>query len=183
MRIYDTLSGQRGEFKPAGDEVRMYVCGITPYDTAHVGHAMSYLNFDAVRRYLEFKGYRVRHVQNFTDIDDKIINRAQKVGIPAKELAEKYIAEFQADMAALNVLPAHVYPRATEEVESIIQLISGLLERGYAYEKGGDVYFRVDKKEDYGKLSHRPLDEMRAGARVEVDEQKENPMDFALWKA
>ena len=182
MRIYNTLSGKLEEFRTVGDEVRMYVCGITPYDTAHVGHAMSYLNFDAIRRYLEYAGYKVKHVQNYTDIDDKIINRAQKLGVPPKELAEKYIAEFQADMAALNILPAHVYPRATEEVGPIIQLIAGLIERGYAYQQDGDVYFRVSKLDDYGKLSHRPLDEMRAGARVEVDEQKENPMDFALWK-
>ena len=182
MRIYSTLSAQKDEFRPGGEEVSMYVCGITPYDTAHVGHAMSYLNFDAIRRYLEFAGYPVRHVQNFTDIDDKIINRAQKLGLPAKDLAEKYIAEFQHDMAALNILPAHVYPRATEEVGPIIQLIAGLMERGYAYQLDGDVYFRVGKLDDYGKLSHRSLDDMRAGARVEVDEQKENPMDFALWK-
>ncbi|MHB1133050.1 MAG: cysteine--tRNA ligase [Chloroflexota bacterium] len=183
MRIYNTQSTQREEFRPvSNDEVRMYVCGITPYDTAHVGHAMSYLVFDAVRRYLEYRGYPVKHVQNFTDIDDKIINRANKLGIPAKELAEKYIAEFQADMEALNVLPAHVYPRATEEVGPIIQLIEGLIERGYAYQAGNDVYFRVAKLDDYGKLSHRDLDEMRAGARVEVDEQKESPVDFALWK-
>jgi len=183
MRIYNTLSGQREEFAPLGGEVRMYVCGITPYDTAHIGHAMSYLNFDAVRRYLEYAGYRVKHVQNFTDIDDKIIARAERLGVPPKELAEKYIAEFMADLGKLNILPAHVYPRATEEIGPIIQLIEGLIEKGHAYVAGGDVYYRVASKPDYGKLSHRTLDEMQAGARVEVGEHKESPMDFTLWKA
>src|SRR5512142_1051630 len=170
MKVTNTLSGQKEEFRPGGDVVQMYVCGVTPYSESHVGHAMSYIIFDAIRRYLEYTGYKVKHVQNFTDIDDKIINRAQKVGVPAKELAEKYIAEFQQDMAALNILPAHVYPRATEEVGPIIKLIAGLIERGFAYTSEGDVYFRVSRMSDYGKLSHRPLDEMRAGARVEVGE-------------
>ncbi|MDA8219524.1 MAG: cysteine--tRNA ligase [Dehalococcoidales bacterium] len=183
MRIYNTRSGQLEEFTPIGDEVRMYVCGITPYDTAHVGHAMSYLVFDAIRRYLEYTGHKVKHVQNFTDIDDKIIDRANRLGITTKELAEKYIAEFMADMALLNVEPAHVYPRATEEIGPIIQIIEGLIEKGHAYVADGDVYFRVSSLPDYGKLSHRSLDEMRAGARVEVGEQKESPMDFTLWKA
>ncbi|MHB1005615.1 MAG: cysteine--tRNA ligase [Chloroflexota bacterium] len=184
MRIYNTLSRQQEEFKPADDkQVRMYVCGITPYDAAHVGHAMSYLLFDAVRRYLEYAGYSVKHVQNFTDIDDKIINRAQKVGISPKALAERYIGEFIDDMKRLNVLPAHIYPRATEEVGPIVDLIQGLVDKGSAYPADGNVYFRVDRMADYGKLSHRGLDDMRAGARVEVEEQKENPMDFTLWKA
>ncbi len=183
MRVYNTLSRQQEEFTPAEGEVRMYVCGITPYDTAHVGHAMSYLVFDVVRRYLEYAGHKVRHVQNFTDIDDKIINRAQRLGVSANELAEKYMAEFMEDVKRLNILPAHVYPRATQEVGPIVELIKGLVEKGYAYESGGDVYFRVAKDDDYGKLSRRSLDEMRAGARVEVGEQKESPLDFALWKA
>ncbi len=183
MRVYNTLSRQLEEFAPAAGEVRMYVCGITPYDTAHVGHAMSYLVFDVIRRYLEYAGYKVKHVQNFTDIDDKIINRAQRLGMSATELAEKYIAEFMEDVKRLNLLPAHVYPRATQEIGPIIELIKGLIEKGYAYESGGDVYFRVARDEDYGKLSRRSLDEMRAGARVEIGEQKESPLDFALWKA
>lgn len=183
MKVYNTLSRQKEEFRARDNEVRMYVCGITPYADAHVGHAMSYLIFDAIRRYLEYAGYAVKHVQNFTDIDDKIIERAQRLGISPRELAERHISQFHEDMQRLNVLPAHVYPRATEEVGPIVALIRGLVEKGYAYEAGGDVYFRVTRLPDYGKLSHRSLDEMRAGARIEVGEQKENPLDFALWKA
>jgi cysteinyl-tRNA synthetase len=183
MRIYSTLSRQKEEFEPISDPVRMYVCGITPYSTSHIGHAMSYIVFDVIRRYLEYRGYRVKHVQNFTDIDDKIIARANQQGVPASELAEKYIAEFFEDMDRLNIKRADVYPRATGEVEGIINLVSGLVDKGYAYAKKGDVYYRINRKSDYGKLSHRTLDEMRSGARVEVDEEKENPLDFALWKA
>ncbi|MCL5027091.1 MAG: cysteine--tRNA ligase [Chloroflexi bacterium] len=182
MKVYNTLSRQEEEFRPIGDPVRMYVCGITPYSTSHIGHAMSYIVFDVVRRYLEYRGYRVKHVQNFTDIDDKIIARANEQGIPASQLAEKYIAEFFEDMDLLNIKRADVYPRATGEVPEIIKLVGGLVDEGYAYVLEGDVYFRVDSKADYGKLSHRSLDEMRAGARVEVEETKENPLDFALWK-
>lgn len=183
MKVTNTLTGQKEEFVPAGDPVRMYVCGVTPYDSAHVGHAMSYIVFDVIRRYLEFRGYRVRHVQNFTDIDDKIIARAQRLGLDPLALAERYIAEYFADMDALNIKRAHVYPRATQEIPMIITIIQGLLRSGCAYVVDGDVYFRVAAKPDYGKLSKRTPDELLAGARVEIDPRKENPMDFALWKA
>ncbi len=182
MKIYNTLTRQKEDFRPQGDPVRMYVCGITPYSTSHIGHAMSYIVFDVVRRYLEYRGYGVKHVQNFTDIDDKIIARANEQGIPAADLAGKYIDEFHEDMERLNVKRADIYPRATDEVAEIISLVAALVEKGYAYVLGGDVYFRVARKADYGKLSHRDLDDLRAGARVEVDEGKENPLDFALWK-
>ncbi|PKB66050.1 MAG: cysteine--tRNA ligase [SAR202 cluster bacterium Io17-Chloro-G4] len=183
MRLYNTLTGQAQEFVPSdGNTVKMYVCGVTPYSSTHVGHALSYVVFDVLRRYLEFSGYDVRHVQNFTDVDDKIIQRAQEQGIDSKELAEQFIQDFFRTMDALNVQRAHVYPRATQEIEPIIATIKDLVEKEFAYPAGGDVFFRVTRKPDYGKLSHRTLDGMIAGARVEVDEHKENPMDFALWK-
>ena len=182
MRLTDTLSGQKREFVPLGDEVLMYVCGVTPYAESHIGHAMSYIIFDVLRRHLRFRGYRVRYVQNFTDIDDKLIERAKQEGTTVKELAERHIAGFFRDMDALNVLRADVYPRATEEIPQIITMISGLIEKGYAYQSGGDVYFRVRKKADYGALKHQSLDELVAGARIEVGENKEFPGDFALWK-
>jgi cysteinyl-tRNA synthetase len=183
VKVYNTLSGQKEEFVPLGDEVRMYVCGITPYDVCHIGHAMSYIVFDVVRRYLEFKGYKVKYVQNFTDVDDKIIARANEFGIPPQELAERFIAQYFDQMDTLNVKRAHIYPRATEEIPTIIEVISGLVQKGHAYEAKGDVYFRVQSKADYGKLSHRSLEGMMAGARIEVEEAKEHPLDFALWKA
>jgi cysteinyl-tRNA synthetase len=183
MEIYSTLSARREHFVPHGDVVRMYVCGVTPYAPCHLGHAMSYIVFDMVRRYLEFRGHRVKHVQNFTDIDDKIIARANEQGIPSQELAERFITQYFADIDALNVKRADVYPRATEEVPKIIEVIEGLIQKGHAYEVGGDVYFRVRSCPDYGKLSRRNLDDMMAGARIEVDESKEAPLDFALWKA
>lgn len=189
LRLTNTLTRQVEPFAPAGDEVKMYVCGVTPYDEAHVGHAFSYVVFDVLRRYLEFRGYRVRHVQNFTDIDDKIIARANHLGVSVSELAERYIQRYQEDMQALNVLPAHVYPRATEEIPEMIRIIERLVDTGYAYvaepaagSEEPDVYFRVERKRDYGKLSHRTLESMLAGARIEPGEHKEHPMDFALWK-
>lgn len=183
MKIYNTLSGRKEDFLPLGDTVLIYVCGVTPYDNSHLGHAMSYIYFDVIRRYLKYRGYKVRAVQNITDIDDKIINRAKQVGVTYTELAEKYTQSFFDDMAALNVLPADVYPRATQEVPMIIEIIRGLEQKGYAYPAKGSVYFRVTKLEDYGKLSHRDLESMVAGARVEPGEEKEHPMDFVLWKA
>jgi len=183
LRLRNTMSGQVEEFQPSGDVVKIYVCGVTPYDVSHVGHAMSYVVFDVLRRYLEYRGYQVRHVQNFTDIDDRIIARAERRGIPIDELTGELIERYHEEMRALNVLPAHVYPRATAEVPQMIEMIQTLIEKGYAYASDGDVYYRVQRKEDYGKLSHRTLDSMIAGARVEVDELKEHPMDFALWKA
>ncbi len=183
MKVYNTLSAQEEEFVPQGDVVKMYVCGVTPYAESHLGHAMSYIVFDMVRRYLEFRGYKVKYVQNFTDIDDKIINRAQQAGVTPGELAEKFIAQYFADMDRLNVRRADVYPRATEEVPKIIEVVKGLMDKGHAYESGGDVYFRVKSDADYGKLSHQSLDALQAGARVEVGVDKEHPLDFALWKA
>lgn len=185
LRIYNTLTRQKEEFQPLEPGVvKMYVCGPTVYADAHVGHAMSALVFDIIRRYLVYKGYEVRFVMNFTDVDDKIIRRAQELGVDPFVLAERYIHQFQEQLRALNVLPATAHPRATQTIPQIQQMIQGLIEKGYAYAPGnGDVYYRVTRKPDYGKLSGRKLEEMQAGARIEVGEQKEHPMDFALWKA
>jgi len=183
IKIYNTLSGQKENFVPTGDRIKMYVCGVTPYASSHLGHAMSYIVFDTIRRYLEFRGHEVHYVQNFTDIDDKIITRANARNIPSQELAEGFIAQYLTDMSALNVKRADLYPRATEEIPKIIEVIEGLIQKGHAYQMGGDVYFRVTNDPDYGKLSHRNLDDMVAGARIEVSEAKEHPLDFALWKA
>ena len=183
MKLYNTLSGQVEEFVPSdGNLVKMYVCGVTPYSSTHVGHALSYVVFDTLRRYLEHKGYEVRHVQNFTDIDDKIIQRAQESGVSEDDLVEEFIGDYFHTMDALNIQRASEYPRATREIPRIIDAISGLIDRGHAYPAAGDVYFRVTSKDDYGKLSHRTLDSMIAGARIQVDENKEHPMDFVLWK-
>jgi cysteinyl-tRNA synthetase len=182
MKVYDTLSGQKTEFKPEGKAVNMYICGVTVYDECHIGHAMSYVIFDAIRRYLEFRGYKVKHVQNFTDIDDKIINRANQLGISSTELAEKYINEYFRDMDALNIERAHVYPRATEEVPKIIEVIQGLIDKGFAYDSGGSVYFRVKNFHGYGKLSRQELDDIISRGSAEEGD-KESPLDFALWKA
>jgi cysteinyl-tRNA synthetase len=183
MKLYNTMSRRLEEFAPAGDEVKMYVCGVTPYDHAHLGHAMSYIVFDVLRRYLEFRGFRVKHVQNYTDIDDRIINRANSLGQSFDQLAATYIDEFDQEMRDLNVTPAHVFPRATQEIPTIIEITEGLIQKGHAYRANGDVYFRVRSKADYGKLSGRDVDALKAGARVEPGEQKEDPADFALWKA
>ena len=183
MKLSDTLTGEKREFAPSGDEVRIYVCGVTPYSSAHVGHAMSYIVFDVLHRYLEFRGFRVRRVQNFTDIDDKLIERAAQEGVAVEALAERRIAEYFEDMAALNIREADAYPRATQELPKIIEMTAGLIASGHAYESGGDIYFRVRSDEEYGKLSRRSLDAMRAGARVEPGVSKEHPMDFALWKS
>lgn len=161
----------------------MYVCGVTPYSDSHVGHAMSYIYFDVIRRYLGFRGYGVKYVQNLTDIDDKIIDRSLRLAIPVGELAGKYIDAFFADMDALNILRADVYPRATEEIPKMLEIIQSLVNGGYAYPAKGSVYFRVRSVPDYGKLSHRTLDSMEAGIRIEPGEEKEHPMDFVLWKA
>ena len=182
MKLYNTLTGNREEFSTSDGKVRMYVCGITPYSASHIGHAMSSVAFDIVRRYLEFKGYEVIHVQNFTDIDDKMITTAANQGITIGELAERNIQAYLDEMDTLNVLRAHNYPRATQEIPKILDIIESLIEKGYAYPMSGDVYFRVKADEDYGKLSHRSLDSLMAGARVEIDENKEDAMDFVLWK-
>jgi cysteinyl-tRNA synthetase len=182
MKIFNTLSGQKEDFSPAGDEVKMYVCGVTVYDVCHFGHALCYVSFDVIRRYLEYRGYRVKYVQNFTDIDDKIINRAKERGIPWKDLVEKYIAEYFADTDALNIKRATIYPRATEEVPRILEVIRVLIEKGHAYQSEGSVYFRVKSFSGYGKLTHQDADDMRVTATAEA-EKKEDPLDFALWKA
>ena len=182
MKLYNTMSRRLEEFTPAADEVKIYVCGVTPYDRAHLGHAMSYIVFDIVRRYLEFHGFKVKHVQNYTDIDDRIISRANSLGQPFDQLTARYMQEFDEEMRELNITPAHVFPRATQEIPTIIEMIEGLVAKGNAYRANGDVYFRVRSKADYGKLSGRDVDSMRAGARVEPGERKEDPADFALWK-
>jgi cysteinyl-tRNA synthetase len=184
LHLYNTLSRKIEPLQTIEPGVvRMYVCGVTPYDNAHIGHAMSAIVFDVIRRYLEHCGYEVRHVVNFTDIDDKIIIRAQREGIAASELTERLIAEWHKEREALGVLPATVYPRATQEIPAIVTMIEGLIAKGFAYEADGDVYFRVRAFEDYGKLSGRNVDDMVSGARIEIDERKEDPLDFALWKA
>jgi len=183
VKVHDTLSGRKEEFLPHGDEVKMYVCGVTPYDESHIGHAMSYIIFDAVRRYLKFSGYKVRYVQNITDIDDKIIERANKLGVSTEELAGKFTDSYFEDMDALNIARADVYPRATGEMDKIIEVIAGLIDKGHAYPAGGSVYFRVDSDPDYGKLSHRTLESMKSSSAPDTASDKESPMDFALWKA
>ncbi|NOQ18236.1 MAG: cysteine--tRNA ligase, partial [Dehalococcoidales bacterium] len=183
MKGFNTLSGTKEEFVPRGNEVKMYVCGVTPYDDSHIGHAMSYVIFDVIRRYLQFKGYKVKYVQNITDIDDKLIDRAGKLGSSVSELARRFTDSYFEDMDALNVGRVDIYPRATEEVDKIIEVIGGLIDKGYAYPAGGSVYFRVGSVPDYGKLSHRSLESMMAGGNVEFGKEKEHPLDFALWKA
>lgn len=184
IRVYNTLTRKKEEFVPLEPKkVRMYVCGPTVYDKAHVGHAMSVLVFDIIRRYLEFRGYNVIHITNYTDVDDKIIQRAAVEGVESKEVAKRYIEEFEEHLKDLDVLPATRYPRATEVIDEIIESIQALVDDGYAYEVEGDVYYRVEKFAEYGKLSGRKLEDMEAGSRIDVDSRKEHPMDFALWKA
>ena len=184
LRIYNTLSRKKETFETlVPGEVSMYVCGPTVYDKAHVGHAMSTIVFDIIRRYLEYRGYKMHHVMNYTDVDDKIIQRANQAGIEPVKLAESYINEFDQHLKDLNVLPASATPRATDEIDNIIAMVDGLVERGYAYAGDGDVYFSVASDESYGKLSWRRLEDMQAGARIEVDDRKQNPMDFVLWKS
>jgi cysteinyl-tRNA synthetase len=182
MKIFNTLTGQKEDFSPQNNQVGMYVCGVTVYDVCHFGHALSYISFDVIRRYLEYKGYKVKYVQNFTDIDDKIITRSNERGIPWRELVEKYIAEFFIDMDALNIKRATIYPRATEEIPMMIEVIRTLIEKGHAYQSDGSVYFRVRSFPDYGKLTHQTADDMRI-TETSQTEKKEDPLDFALWKA
>lgn len=183
MKLYNTLSGTTETFAPNSDVVTMYVCGITPYSPSHLGHALKAAIFDVLRRYLEYSGLEVKHVENFTDIDDKMIDRAVEEDITTVALAEKNILRYMDEMNKLNVLPAHFYPRATNEIPKMLDIIKKLVEREMAYVIKGDVYFRVKRFKDYGKLSRRTLDDMRAGNRVENTEQKEDVMDFALWKS
>jgi len=184
VRIYNTLTRKKEELQTLEPGVvKMYVCGPTVYSKAHVGHAMSAMVFDIIRRYLEYRGYKMDYLMNFTDVDDKIIARANQQGVDPFKLAEGYIHEYEQNLADLNIKPATFNPRATQEIDQIIQMIAGLIEKGYAYPVDGDVFFRVTRDADYGRLSGRKLDDMVAGARIDVDGRKENPMDFALWKA
>jgi cysteinyl-tRNA synthetase len=184
LRIFNTLSNEKEEFKTIEEnKVRMYVCGVTVYDFCHIGHARSSGVFDVIRRYLRYKGYDVTFVKNFTDIDDKIIKRSNEAEIDWRELTAKFIAEHNFDMDALNILPPDQTPKATDYIQGMIDMCKTLIEKGFAYESEGDIYYRVQKFDEYGKLSHRKLDDMMAGARIEVSDKKENPFDFVLWKA
>jgi cysteinyl-tRNA synthetase len=183
LRIYNTLTRNKHVFEPLEPgHVRMYVCGNTVYDNAHIGHAMSAIVFDVIRRYLEYSGYRVTFAKNYTDVDDKIINRAHAERIDPAALVESLIAMDQEESAALNVLPPTIRPRATQEIPAIVTMICGLIDKGHAYESNGDVYFRVRSFASYGKLSQRNIEDMRSGYRIDVSEQKEDELDFALWK-
>jgi cysteinyl-tRNA synthetase len=184
LQVYNTLTRRKEPFEPRQPgRVMIYICGPTVYDSTHIGHAMSYLVFDVIRRYLEFKGYQVRHVQNFTDIDDKIIQRAAQLSVSPEELADRHTREYLVAMAALNIKEADLYPRATAEVPTIIQMIEGLIEQGHAYVVDGNVFFKVTTFPRYGQLSRRSLAEMQAGEGVEASKLKTDPADFALWKA
>lgn len=184
IKIYNTLTRKKEEFETIEpNKVRLYVCGPTVYDRAHVGHAMSSIVFDVMRRYLEYKGYEVKHVMNYTDVDDKVIRRANELNLDALGLAEKYIKEYDEHLVDLNVLPAHVNPRVSLEIDGIIEMVETLVKKDYAYEVDGDVFFRVDKDDNYGVLSGRKVEDMQYGFRLEVDVRKEHPADFALWKS
>mgnify|MGYP001381305159 FL=1 len=184
MKLYNTMTRKKEEFVPLHEnEVRMYCCGPTVYNYFHIGNARPFIIFDTFRRYLEYKGYKVTYVQNFTDIDDKMIQKANEEGITVAELAERFIEEYFKDADALGIKRASYHPRATDHIEDIIQFIEKLIEKGYAYEVDGDVYFDTTAYEDYGKLSKQNLEELEAGARIQPGEKKKNPMDFALWKA
>lgn len=183
MLIYNTLTRTKEDFQPQGEVIHIYVCGVTPYGQCHIGHAMSYIFFDVLRRYLKFKGYRLRHIQNFTDIDDKIINRARQLGRSPEEVARENISSYFRDMDALRIERADFYPRVTEEIPEIQEVIGGLISRGYAYRAGDSVYFRVKSFSDYGRLSHPDLSGQEMRASEASEEGKEHPLDFALWKA
>lgn len=184
MRIFNTMTRQKEEFVPNNpDEVKIYACGPTVYNYIHIGNARPLCVFDVLRRYLEYKGYNVKFVQNFTDVDDKIIKRANEEGITFEEVSKKYIEEFWTDANGLNFKKASVHPKATENIYEIINIIKTLEEKGYAYAVDGDVYFRTLKFKEYGKLSHQPIEDLQSGARIAIGEKKENPLDFALWKA
>mgnify|MGYP001624245541 FL=1 len=184
MKLYNTLTRQKAEFVPLeGNNVKMYACGPTVYNYFHIGNARCFVVFDMLRRYLEYRGYNVRFVQNFTDVDDKMIKRAREEGITVAEVAEKYISEYFVDAKGFGVVPATVHPRATENIDEIISIISTLIEKGHASESNGDVYFRTLSDKGYGKLSHMPIDELEKGARIDVSDEKEDALDFALWKA
>ena len=186
MKVYNTLAKTKEEFKPLEEnKVKMYVCGPTVYNYIHIGNARPMIVFDTVRRYFEYKGYDVNYVSNFTDVDDKIIKKSIEEGVSAEEVAQRYIAECKKDMEAMNIKPATKHPLATEEIDGMIEMISSLIEKGYAYEKNGTVYYRTRKFADYGKLSHKNLDDLQSGGRsllVSGVDEKEDPLDFVLWK-
>lgn len=184
MRIFNTMTRQKEEFVPVDkNEVKIYACGPTVYNFIHIGNARPLCVFDVLRRYLEYRGYNVKFVQNFTDVDDKIIKRANEEGLTFEEVSKKYIEEFWTDAKGLNFKEATVHPKATENIDEIINIIKTLEEKGYAYAVDGDVYFRTLKFKEYGKLSHQPIEDLQSGARIAVGEKKEDPLDFALWKA
>ncbi|MBW2183953.1 MAG: cysteine--tRNA ligase [Deltaproteobacteria bacterium] len=184
LRIYNTLARKKEEFQPLKKgKVGMYVCGVTVYDFSHIGHARAAVVFDVIFRYLKYKGYEVTYVRNYTDVDDKIINKANDEGVNAKTVAERYIKEYDRDMEALKVETPTFTPRATEHIPDMIRLIEKLMENGYAYEIEGDVFYKVGKFKSYGKLSGKDIEQLQSGARVEVDDRKRDPLDFALWKA
>lgn len=184
MKIFNTMSRRKEEFIPVDpNEVKIYACGPTVYNFIHIGNARPLCVFDVLRRYLEYRGYNVKFVQNFTDVDDKIIKRANEENSTFEEISEKYIKEFWTDAHGLNFKDATVHPKATENIDEIIEIIKTLEEKGYAYAVDGDVYYRTLKFKDYGKLSHQPIDDLQSGARIAVGDKKEDPLDFALWKA
>ncbi len=184
MKLYNTLTGKKKKFVPLEPgKVKMYACGPTVYDYFHIGNARTFIIFDALRKYLEYRGYDVTFVQNFTDVDDKIINKSKEEGIPPKDISKKFIQAYFDDAKTLGIEKADIHPKVTENIDEIIEFIKELIDKGYAYESEGDVYFDVSKYEDYGKLSKQNLEELQSGARVEIGEQKRNPLDFVLWKA
>ena len=184
MKLYNTLTRKKEEFVPiTPGEVKMYVCGPTVYNFFHIGNGRTFIVFDTIRRYFEYRGYKVDYVQNFTDIDDKMIKRANEEGTTVKEVGDKYIKEYYTDADALNIERATVNPRATQYINDIIKFVKELIDKGYAYEVDGDVYFSTKKFQGYGKLSGQNIDDLQAGARINVDERKKDPMDFAIWKA
>ncbi|MEC1773799.1 cysteine--tRNA ligase [Schinkia azotoformans] len=184
IKFYNTLTRSKEEFKPIKDgKVKMYVCGPTVYNYIHIGNARPAIVFDTVRRYLQYRGYEVKYVSNFTDVDDKLIKAAKELGEDVPTIADRFIQAFYEDVTALGVKKADVHPRVMENMDIIIEFIETLIQKGYAYESEGDVYFRTKKFDDYGKLSHQPIDDLRLGARIEVGEKKQDPLDFALWKA
>ena len=184
MKLFNSMSRKKEEFVPiTPGEVKMYCCGPTVYNYIHVGNARPMILFDVLRRYLEYRGYKVTFVQNFTDVDDKIIKRANEEHATSQEISEKYIEEYFKDAHGLGVRDATVHPKATENIQQIIDLVQTLIDKGYAYPVNGDVYYRTKKFEGYGKLSHQPIEDLQAGARIDVNDVKEDPLDFALWKA
>lgn len=184
MKIYNTLTRKKEEFVPIEEgTAKIYVCGPTVYNYFHIGNARPFVVFDTLRKYLQYRGYKVKFVQNFTDVDDKIINRAREEHLTAKEVSEKYIEEYYKDAAALNVTKADVHPRVSEHIPEIIEFVQTLIDKGYAYEVNGDVYFSTRKFNGYGKLSGQNIEDLESGARIAVGEIKEDPLDFALWKA